>query len=862
MTAGLQQGWIAASALLLSACGSSAVPLSRLPPVSAPVAAATEISSQSALSKTEITLPARSQVIQSLDLVDGCGTVPANGRYRVDGRADDWRGTPTFIAGTGRHEAGELMWSEYPFDDGGDGAFQYPGEASAITAQEGTAGIASELMQRYGANAADVVEFRAAVEGNTLHLLLRLNFLNAVDSTVIGLGFDLDRSAATGFSAWPRGANITSPGRGLDLFLTAHGNCAVLTTAAGEQALDVIGGAIRVGTLDNVMEIALPLALLQGAQQFDVVGGSGLWDAAANAWMPVTMGGSGANSTPSPRGKLMSGAPEVFNLLFRDDEASINACGGLVKPDLNCQQISERTFQTHNQVAALRAGNSGPYALKLDLARLQAGAGSDPLLLRRADETFFTRVYRSRIAAEGILGSGNNAIFTSRYQPYTLYLPACFEQGCAQWPNPKAAPFAMQLHGGSNDHLSVAPRPSIPEGGLALYGSAGFFAAFDREAGALVANPLGRGLQLPSWRGYGEVDVLEVLDAVRETYHTDRERQALIGGSQGGFGSFRMAGLYPDLWNLINVECPVANEASSSNPQGHVQPSLVPFTVDVLIPSLINLPYLMGSGTLDPLAPIVMNHRLRDAAFAAGLDARYTEYLLGSHCFDLASGAYPYTNTEAGAAARQQRTPRVAQPAQVHYRIDPRQYPPAAFNGLFDIRDVAVGYGGAYWVSGLQLRADAELLGVTRAAPGGVDESALGIINIVSHALPGWQLSIEDCTAAVPVGVAGINGGNPDAEPFSPTPNSYQCQRQLRGGILAPLLELQVQNLDAATVDLAAAGVHRTAFSVQAVGDGALVLSFGNAAISKASGTCVQGFSHDTVKLLLTETPCEIRLEP
>lgn len=859
MTAGLQQGWIAASALLLMACGSSPLPVSPSPSVEQP--AAFETSSQSILTKSEITLPTRSQVISSVDLVDGCGSAPANGRYRLDGRDDDWRGTPTYIAGTGRHEAGELVWSEYPLDDGGDGAFQYPGEASAITAEAGTAGRASELMQRYGANAADVVEFRAAADASTLYVLLRFNFLNAVDATVVGLGFDLDRSAATGFTAWPKGANIDSLGRGLDLFLTAHGSCATLTTDAGEQALDTGGGAIRIGTLDNVMEIALPLALLQDSQQFDLVGGAGLWDAAANTWLPVAMGGSGANNTPSPRGKLMSGTPEVFNLLFRDDEASINACGGLVKPDINCQQISERTFQTRNQVAALRAGNSGPYSLSLDLARLQASAASDPPLLRRGSENFFTRVYRSRIAAEGILGSGNNAIFTSRYQPYTLYLPLCYEQGCPQWPDPRHAPLTMQLHGGSNDHLSAAPRPSIPEGGLALYGSDGLFAAFDREAGALVASPLGRGLQLPSWRGYGEVDVLEVLDAVRNTYHTDHKRQALVGGSQGGFGSFRMAGLYPDLWNLINVECPVANEASASNPQGHVQPSLVPFVVDVLIPSLINLPLLMGSGSLDPLAPITMNQRLRDAAFAAGLDARYTEYLLGSHCFDLANAAYPYTNTEAAAAARQQRTPRASQPAQVHYRIDPRQYPPAAFNGLFDIRDVGVVYDGAYWVSGIQLRADSELLGVTKAAPGGVDTSALGIINVVSHALPGWQLSLEDCSPAAPVGVAGVSGGNPEAEPFSPTPNTYQCQRQVRGGDLLLLLELQVQNIDAATIDLAAAGLSAGAFSVQAKGDGLFLLKLSNGAISKADGPCVQSFSRDAVQLLLTETICEIRLE-
>lgn len=144
----------------------------------------------------------------------------------------------------------------------------------------------------------------------------------------------------------------------------------------------------------------------------------------------------------------------------------------------------------------------------------------------------------------------------------------------------------------------------------------------------------------------------------------------------------------------------------------------------------------ISRGTLDPLAPISMNHRLRDAALAAGLDVRYTEYLLGSHCFDLAQGAYPYTNADA-----------------------------PAFNGTFDIRDLSVAYTGAWWVSGLRLRPEIELLGTSRAAPGGADESALGIINAVSHALPDLQITLGDCTTAIPVGVAGLANGSPESEP-------------------------------------------------------------------------------------------------
>ncbi|MEK6806397.1 MAG: hypothetical protein AABY95_07090 [Pseudomonadota bacterium] len=825
-----------------------------------------ETSAAGFLSRPEIVLPPRSQVIKSVDLAGGCGIAPSDGGRQVDGRAEDWKGSPTEIAGTHRYDAGEYLWSDFPFDDAGDGAFQYPGEATPIVAQDGTAGTASELMQRYGANAADVVEFRAAADASTLYLLVRLNFLNALNSTVVGLGFDLDRNSATGFTAWPRGANIDSAGRGLDLFITAFGACAYVTTPAGEQALDAQGGAIHTGTRDNVMEIALPLALLNGAQVFDVVGGSGLWDAAAQSWMPVAMSGSGANANPTPRGKNTAGAPEVFNLMFRDDEASINACAGVVNTDANCMPASFHSFQARNQVQALRAGTSGPYAAQLDLARLQPGASSDPQVIRRGAETFFTRVYRSRIDAEGVLLSGNNAVFTSRYQPYTLYVPACFEQGCAQWPDPARAPLALQLHGGGNDHLSASPRPSIPEGGNALYGSEDFFAAYDRESAALIASPLGRGLQLPSWRGYGEADVLEVLDSVRATYRSDSERQGIIGGSQGGFGTFRMAGFYPDLWNSVSVECPVANEASSSNPQGHVVPSTVPFVIDVLIPALINLPYLQGSGTLDPLAPITMNQRLRDAALAAGLDVKYTEYLAGSHCFDVAQAAYPYTNADAAAAARALLLPRLAQPARVRYRIDPRQYPPAAFNGLFDIRDVGVSYAGANWVFGLRMRPDIESLAASGGAPGGTDETSLGDFTAVSHALPGWQITLEDCVEGLPVGIAGVAGGNPQSEPLLFSPNAYQCQRQVRGGEFAPLLELSARNLEAAAVDLAAAGLADQAFAVQAQGDGAFELHLTASALRNAGGACVQKFTAESesaiLHLQLSANLCEIRLEP
>lgn len=857
--------------LLIAGCERSVTPVAEMAPTaSAPERpSAVESSAAAFLDQKNIVLPDRSQVIKSVDLIAGCGDAPLEGRMQLDGRDHDWLAQGSGIAGIARHDKGELVWTEYPFDDGGDGAFQYPGEGTAITPQEGTAGTASELMQRYGANAADVVEFRAAADNGYLYLMLRLNFLNAVDSTVIGLGFDLDHDAGTGTSAWPRGANIRSEGRGFDLFLTAHGDCAYLAASGTEQRLDAAGGAIRTGTRDNIMEIALPLNLLGGTQSFALVGGAGLWDAAPQTWMAVATGGSGANTTAMPRGKNTAGAPEVFNLLFRDDEASIEACAGLINPDTVCEGQSARTFQTRRQVGVLRAGTSGPYAAEVEIARLQPGAASDPLPLRRGAELFFTRVYRSRIDAEGILGViGNAAIFTSRYQPYTLYVSACQESGCAQWPQARA-PLLLQLHGGGNDHLSASPRPSIPEGGDALYGSEDFFAHFDHISAALIASPLGRGIQSPSWRGYGEADVLEVLDDVRRVYDSDRERQGLIGGSQGGYGTLRLAGIYPDLWNGVFVQCPVAHEASANNPQGHIAPETVPFVVDPLIPNLINLPFLMGSGTLDPLAPITMNQRLRDRAFAEGLSARYTEYLGGSHCFDVAEAAYPYTNAEAPAAARVLLLAREQAPAVLRYRVDPRHYAPGlSYTALADTRDLMPAPSGAYWVTGMAVRDSVVAQAMSGAAPAGLDESVLGQLDVVSHALEGAERGLVDCTPTISVGVAGVAGGNPESTPLTPTPNYYQCQQQQRSGAPQPQLELQARNLDAMSVDLVGAGLQGQNFVLSVLGDGPLLLTLSNAAVRNAHGeacvTAAEGQNngeHFRLQLELSTTPCEVMIE-
>ena len=205
-------------------------------------------------------------------------------------------------------------------------------------------------------------------------------------------------------------------------------------------------------------------------------------------------------------------------------------------------------------------------------------------------------------------------------------------------------------------------------------------------------------------------DVLDVLDDVRTHYHTDRQRQTIWGVSQGGYGTIRIAGLYPDIWNQVWVNCPVANEASGRNEQGQVEPSTVPFVVDPMLSAILNLPFRLASGVFDPLAPITVDRRLRDYAFNAGLDVRYTEYQTGSHCFDSTQLGYSFVSNEARVVAANMKQPKLTTPARIRYSIDPRQYPTdlQSSNALYDIRDVGIAYQTVYWLQDLQMRPEIE----------------------------------------------------------------------------------------------------------------------------------------------------------
>lgn len=108
----------------------------------------------------------------------------------------------------------------------------------------------------------------------------------------------------------------------------------------------------------------------------------------------------------------------------------------------------------------------------------------------------------------------------------------------AAWDPARAYPLLMFLHGSG---------PNTPLYFVANVGR-GATVPFLAQAGFSVM-PYGRGNT--SYRDIGEIDVLEALDDMQQTFKIDPDRRYLYGFSMGGSGTWRVARRTPDLWAAV-----------------------------------------------------------------------------------------------------------------------------------------------------------------------------------------------------------------------------------------------------------------------------------------------------------------------
>src|SRR6476661_9715084 len=94
------------------------------------------------------------------------------GGHHADGRASDWVGRPTMLAGRAQLSRGELIYTDYLYDDYGpdlDGVPNAPAFRSKLAYTSGDYRYPSDE-KRYGNNAADLREMRLAINHRALHV--------------------------------------------------------------------------------------------------------------------------------------------------------------------------------------------------------------------------------------------------------------------------------------------------------------------------------------------------------------------------------------------------------------------------------------------------------------------------------------------------------------------------------------------------------------------------------------------------------------------------------------------------------------------------------------------------------------------
>ncbi len=249
----------------------------------------------------------------------------------------------------------------------------------------------------------------------------------------------------------------------------------------------------------------------------------------------------------------------VMNVAFRGTAEQAGATGGIPQQILG----SLGNWWEDRQAAALMARDISTFNTRITSSDMRGGVTRGVAI----GTGFMQRVYTSNYTVPGSRGegmvlqglpgrSGSNGgpcqqlfNYVGRFQPYGIYIPP------ARTGNP-ARGMQMVLHGCEANHASQINQP-------------GMQMQFGDALNRVLVAPLGRG-PYGFYSDISERDVLDVYDDVLALLNIDRNRLFISGYSMGGYGSARLAMLYPDRWaglhNWVGFTGDLTNTPIPTNP--------------------------------------------------------------------------------------------------------------------------------------------------------------------------------------------------------------------------------------------------------------------------------------------------------
>ncbi len=501
------------------------------------------------------------------------------------GDGGGWPATPLMVSGADAYAGGEYLFQDWIYDSYGANTTNTPfaGPDTVPNASDNAfGGMTGDVVYptdaaTYGHDAADLLEFRARLVPGGVAYRVTLNTMLAPDVAGIAVGIDADRDAGTGTNDW--GYGIGSLGTlGLEHVAVSWGS------AAEADGVPVTSTA---NLARNQIEFAVPWSPAGATWRHYLA--VGLFDATAKSFKAILE----QPTATQPGGAHGSTPPPIFNVGFRRaSQEPMNDDNGT-----GSRSVGTGNWRDHAQALALAARDVAAFGADIDFAKLAAGKNESHV----PASGYLNRLYVSHLN----LGEGAQAsrpMLLGKIQPYSVYVPTTYR--------PKTpAPLTLELHSLSatyNQYAVFAPN-SIQELG--------------QQRRSFILTTEGRGPD--GWyHDEAEVDLFEAWADLASRYNLAENQVTVSGYSMGGYGTYKMASQYPDLFAKAFAVVGPADESILGGPTG----GLIEDQQNTLRISdnLRNIPLLMWNGLIDELVPVAgvlrYQQRLQDLGYRHELD--------------------------------------------------------------------------------------------------------------------------------------------------------------------------------------------------------------------------------------------------
>jgi C-terminal binding-module, SLH-like, of glucodextranase len=574
-----------------------------------------------------------------------------------------WHAKPILISGASAYRRGEFLYQDFLYDDhGAKGTSADPNDprtsGDSFSLPNGTYTYPTKKV--YAGNAADLVELRVKALRHATAFRITLNTMKkpSLVGTTIAIGSSKQPQP------FPHGANASAPAR---LFLTVHGHHADLVRAGSAKAATP-EPKVRISKTRRQIQVRVPhRAWNPHRHTVRLAAGVGLWDRSSHSYL---IPGSTSDATHPGGAAGLANPTAFFNVAFRFDEPWQHP----FPPDTVFNDPA--WWRDRDQGNALKTGDLSPFHAEVDFGKLKRHVTDN---MRGKPGGVPTTGPMDRILAshfeteQGVDYSttcGNptdcQGELRGRLQPYAIYVP--------KGPRPaRGYGLTLLLHSLAAMYNQFSDTRNQSQLG-------------ERGPGSIVITPSGRGPD--GWYyGHAGADTFEVWADVARHYHLDPSWTSISGYSMGGYGTYKFATQYPDLFARAN---PVVGPPGLGIwvPPAPPEPGGDPSNTNRMLASVRNIPFLIWDGTEDELVPV------------AGVRAQVQTFddLGYRYIFDLFTNADHFalaTNDEYAPAAKFLGTHRVDRnPAHVTYVVNP----------TMDFPKAGTIANHAYWLSGLRLR--------------------------------------------------------------------------------------------------------------------------------------------------------------